>query len=208
MRPLNGFHRITRQGNVRSIEAHEELRGRETLFRSGDHEFEAKILSSPHPGAGHIIVAVADKNDLLPAPSTQLLADREEVGKNLTRMLIISQSINCRNSGKVGKINNILLRKSPNHRTMDHAAKDSCGILNRFTPTKLNIIFGKKHDSPTKFTNPNLKGNTSPGRSLRKNDRPSLARKWLRSMVATSRLQINSEVDQEFKLLGTGFFNG
>ncbi len=76
-----------------------------------------------------------------------------QMGKNLTGMLFVGQSIDGGNVTKCGELFDIALSECANDRTIEQAADNPRGIFNWFSTSKLDIRGRQKHHVATQFSN-------------------------------------------------------
>src|SRR5690349_6818109 len=82
---------------------------------------------------------------------------RENIGQDLTGMLLIGERVDRGDSRKGCELFHILLRKRADDRAMDHPAEDAGGVFDGFSPAKLDVICIQKKRLAAKFAHTDLK---------------------------------------------------
>ena len=152
-----GRRGIGGQGDVGSIKSVHEFLGRKAGLGSSDDKLKAEILGGPHPGAGHVVVTVADEDDLLAFPGAELLANGQKISQNLAGMFFIGEGVDGGNARVGVEVFHILLGKGSDDGTVNHAPQNACGVLDGFSPTELDIVFGEEHDITAQFADADFK---------------------------------------------------
>jgi hypothetical protein len=89
-----------------------------------------------------------------------------------------------------------------------HSAEDARGVLDRFAPTELDIVGGKKDHISAEFPNANFEAYPRARRRLRKHHRPALTLERTRGVSSTRGLHFASEIEDAMNFFGAECLDG
>ena len=148
-------------------------RGLEGFWRR-DPQFETQPGGGKNPRVHHVARAVPDERYDFALNRPALFLKREDIRQDLAWMLLISERVDRRYGGITGKILDVLLCVSPEHRSVDDSPQHARRVFDRFAAAQLNFCRRQKCYLAAQLADTHIKRDPRPRRGLRKEHRPDL----------------------------------
>src|SRR5688572_18540225 len=121
----------------------------------------------------------------------------------------ISERVDHRRRSRRREALDLGVIKGPDNQTVHETRQDTRGVLDRFSPAKLNVVLVQEKWIPTEFVNADLERYPRSRRRLGKNHRPRLALERRRGALLPSipfQFARQPKQSRQFGRLEIGFF--
>ncbi len=126
------------------------------------------ILADPlQPGVGDV-VTIAHPGQLHPLAAAEFFLNGQKVGKDLTGMVQIGQTIDHRNRGVPCQFRDLIVGEGSDHDTVQIAGEQPSDIRHALPHPHAQVMVIQEQGQPTHLKHPDLKGDPRPaGRFLK-----------------------------------------
>ena len=199
IRPRRRLGRVRRHHDVAAAPRHQIGRRLKPRWRANP-QLESPPCRRPDPGPRHVAIPVPDKSDPQLVEIPPCLADAEQIRQHLARMLLVRQRIDGGDAAELGEDLHVALRKRADHRPVQHPPHDPGGVLDRFAPSKLDIVRRQKNHIPAQFPNSHLERDARAGGRFGKHQGPAFVPQRMRGMTPPLGLHHSGQRDNFFDL--------